>query len=231
MKYFCIILTILIIRVESYSFFGGSLMNNTWNKIIYKLWAPVYDVIFNAGYLLEARKKVFQGMAFTPQQKILVVGVGTGAELELLYHEGLAITAIDYSPSMLNKARQKFSTSSITFIEMDAQELKFPNAQFDLVIGILILSVVPNPDACLKEMARVIKPGGEILLFDKFLPAAHHLSVPKKIIRPAIKLLGTDIGLNFEKLFEHHKGSLLIKEDLPILFNGMYRKILLSKQA
>lgn len=206
-------------------------MNNTWNKVIYTLWSPVYDTIFNAGYFLEARKKVFQSMAFTGQQKILVVGVGTGADLELIYQRGLNITAIDYSQSMLNKAKKKFSNSSITFVEMDAQEMEFSKDQFDLIIGSLILSVVPNADACFKEMERVIKPGGEILLFDKFLPAKQNLSLPKKIIRPVIKLLGTDIGLNFEKLFENNKNRLLIKEDVPILFNGMYRKIILSKQA
>lgn len=206
-------------------------MNNTWNIVIYTLWSPVYDAIFNAGYFLEARKKVFQCMAFTRQQKILVVGVGTGADLELIYRSGLNITAIDYSQSMLNKAKKKFSNSSITFIEMDAQEMEFSNDKFDLIIGSLILSVVPNADACFKEMARVIKPGGEILLFDKFLPAKQNLSLPKKIIRPVIKLLGTDIGLNFEKLFENNKDRLLIKEDVPVMFNGMYRKIILSKQA
>ena len=206
-------------------------MNNTWNKVIYTLWSPVYDTIFNAGYFLEARKKVFQNMAFTRLQKILVVGVGTGADLELIYQRGLNITAIDYSQSMLNKAKKKFSNSSITFIEMDAQEMEFSNDQFDVIIGSLILSVVPNPDACFKEMARVIKPGGEILLFDKFLPADQNLSLPKKIFRPAIKLLGTDIGLNFDRLFENNKDCLFIQEDVPILFNGMYRKIILSKQA
>lgn len=206
-------------------------MNNKWNKVIYKLWSPVYDSIFNAGYFLKARQKVFQDMAFIPQQRILVVGVGTGADLQLINHLDLNITAIDYSQDMLAKAKEKFSNSSIVFMEMDAQEMTFKTNQFDLVIGSLILSVVPNPDRCLKEMERVLKPGGAILIFDKFLPAEHHLSLSKKILRPVIKALGTDIGLNFEKLFAKNNEQLMLQEDFPIMFNGMYRKILLRKQA
>ncbi|WP_311195543.1 class I SAM-dependent methyltransferase [Planococcus sp. 107-1] len=145
-------------------------MNNYWNKIIYKLWSPVYDIFFNAGPFLAARKNVFHGITINPQQQVLVVGVGTGADLELLDLDGMEITAIDYSEDMLNQARKKFKDSSIQFIEMDAQQMTFADNQFDVVIGILILSVVPHAEDCFKEMERVLKPGGEILLFDKFLP-------------------------------------------------------------
>ena len=206
-------------------------MNNTWNKVIYKIWSPAYDIFFNKGYFLATRKKVFHEMTMDHPQKILVVGVGTGADLELINPNGLEIVAIDYSPDMLNKARKKFKNSSIQFLEMDAQAMTFKNDQFDRVIGSLILSVVPNADVCFREMARVVKPGGEILLFDKFLPKEKRLSLPQIIIRPVVKLMGTDIGLSFERLFEKNKGTLLIKEDVPVMFNGMYRKIILRKQA
>ncbi|WQI97974.1 SAM-dependent methyltransferase, partial [Rossellomorea vietnamensis] len=72
-------------------------MNNRWNEIIYKLWSPVYDRIFNTGKFLEARQKLFLHPPFHPQQRILFVGVGTGADLELLDHTQFHITAIDYS--------------------------------------------------------------------------------------------------------------------------------------
>lgn len=209
---------------------GQSVLNNYWNKIIYKLWSPVYDIFFNAGPFLAARKNVFHGITINHQQQVLVVGVGTGADLELLDLDGMEITAIDYSEDMLNQARKKFKDSSIQFIEMDAQQMTFADNQFDVVIGSLILSVVPHAEDCFKEMERVLKPGGEILLFDKFLPREKKLSLPKKMIRPVIKLLGTDIGLDFDRLVENNNGTLLVKEDVPVLFNGMYRKIVLSKQ-
>lgn len=170
-------------------------------------------------------------MAIGHQQKVLFVGVGTGADLELMNLEGLEITAIDYSQDMLNQARKKFIGSSIQFLEMDAQQMLFNNNQFDVVIGSLVLSVVPHAEVCFREMERVLKPGGKMLIFDKFLPREKDLSFPKKVIRPVIRLLGTDIGLSFEKLFENMNSTLLVKEDVPIIFNGLYRKITLRKQV
>jgi phosphatidylethanolamine/phosphatidyl-N-methylethanolamine N-methyltransferase len=117
-------------------------MNNRWNERIYKYWSPVYDSFFNSGEFLKARKKIFQGERFNEYQKILFVGVGTGADLELINHKALNITAVDYSNEMLEKARKKFPDSSIQFLKMDAQNMSFKDHQFDVVIGSLVLSVV-----------------------------------------------------------------------------------------
>ena len=205
-------------------------MNNRWNEIIYKIWSPVYDKFFNSGKFLEARKKIFQAENFVGNQEILFVGVGTGADLELINHKELNITAIDYSKEMLEKAQAKFKDSPIQFFKMDAQHLNFREQQFDIVVASLVLSVVPDADKCIKEMVRVLKPNGKIIIFDKFSPKDKELSAFKKAIRPLIKLLGTDIGLNFEILYEKNKDTLSVKEDTSTLFNGMYRKIVISKK-
>ncbi|MEK5260381.1 class I SAM-dependent methyltransferase [Paenibacillus sp. FSL L8-0663] len=204
-------------------------MNNKWNKAVYKIWSPIYDNFFNSGSFLNSRKIIFQEKSFNSEQKILFVGVGTGADLELINHYGLDITAIDYSPEMLNKAKDKFANTSIKFLEMDAQQMNFMDEQFDIVVGSLILSVVPNANKCFDEMVRVLKKDGEIIIFDKFSPKGKKPSLFKKTIRPVIKVLGTDIGLNFEELFETQKTKLRIKKDAPIMFNGMYRKIVITK--
>ncbi|WP_017729241.1 class I SAM-dependent methyltransferase [Halalkalibacterium ligniniphilum] len=204
-------------------------MNNRWNEMIYKLWSPIYDKVFNSGNFLEARKKIFQGEKFVKNQNILFVGVGTGADLELIKHKELNITAIDYSNEMLEKAKVKFKDSSIKFFKMDAQDMSFKDNQFDVVIGSLVLSVVPDADKCAQEMIRVLKPKGKIIIFDKFSPKGKNLSPLKKAIRPLIRLLGTDIGVNFETLYEKNKEVLSVKEDTPIMFNGMYRRIIINK--
>ena len=173
--------------------------------MIYKLWSPIYDKLFNSGKFLEARKKIFQGKRFVENQNILFVGVGTGADLELISHEKLNITAIDFSNEMLEKAKVKFKDSSIQFFKMDAQNMSFKENQFDVVVGSLVLSVVPDADKCVKEMIRVVKPMGKIIIFDKFSPKGKNLSPLKKAIRPLIRLLGTDIGVNFETLYEKTK--------------------------
>ncbi|QKY68673.1 class I SAM-dependent methyltransferase [Lentibacillus sp. CBA3610] len=204
-------------------------MNNRWNEIIYKCWSPVYDKLFNSRKFLEARKLIFQEKKFIKNQSILFVGVGTGADLELINHRDLNITGIDYSNEMLEKAKIKFKSSSIQFLKMDTQDMSFKDNHFDVVIGSLVLSVIPNADKCIKEIVRVLKPNGEIIIFDKFSPKGKELSPLKKAVRPLFKLLGTDIGMNFETLYEKNKEALSIKEDTPLMFNGMYRKIVISK--
>lgn len=205
------------------------LVNNSWNKIIYKIWSPIYDKIFNSGIFHTARKQIFKEMSFSREQKILFVGVGTGADLEFMNHSALDITAIDISSDMLKKAKMKFQHSSIKFLEMDAQNLEFNDESFDSIIASLILSVVPDADKCFNEMTRVLKKEGQIIIFDKFSPKNKELSLPKKLIRPIIRGLGTDIGLNFEELFQRNHQNLKIEEDKPIMLNGMYRKIVIRK--
>jgi len=108
--------------------------------------------------------------------------------------------------------------------------MEFNNDTFDYVVASLILSVVLDADKCLKEMTRVLKGEGKIIIFDKFVPKDHKLSLPKKLLRPLIKVLGTDIGLNFEDLYRRNNKYLTIIEDENVMMNGMYRKIVLSKR-
>ncbi|MFC7680049.1 class I SAM-dependent methyltransferase [Paenibacillus sp. GCM10028914] len=204
-------------------------MNNLWNKIIYKLGSPLYDTFFNSGSFLKARQQIFKNMNFSSNQKILFVGVGTGADLELVDHSNLDLTAIDYSPDMLEKARGKFKDSTITFIEMDAQNMVFENESFDYVVASLILSVVPDPDKCFVEMKRVLKENGKIIIFDKFAPVNKKLSLFKSMIRPIISALGTDIGRSFEHIYLNNNQGVELEEDIPIMWNGMYRKIIIVK--
>ncbi|MEK4013899.1 class I SAM-dependent methyltransferase [Peribacillus sp. FSL M8-0224] len=205
-------------------------MNNSWNKVIYKFWSPVYDKIFNSHLFLDARKRMFEELDFHDHAKVLFVGVGTGADLELIKNLDLEITAIDLSADMLKKAMGKFDDASISFLEMDAQQMEFANESFDYVVGSLVLSVVPDANECLREMIRVVKGEGKIILFDKFISKDERLSVPKKLLRQIIRFLGTDIGLRFEDLFSGHEKKMEIEEDRPIMLNGMYRKIIISKR-
>lgn len=206
------------------------MLNNSWNKVIYKLWSPVYDKIFNSHLFLDARKRMFEELNVHDHAKVLFVGVGTGADLELIKNLDLEITAIDLSADMLKKAMGKFDDASINFLEMDAQHMEFANESFDYVVGSLVLSVVPDANECLREMIRVVKGEGKIILFDKFISKDERLSLPKKLLRPIIRFLGTDIGLRFEDLFSGHGDIMEIKEDRPIMLNGMYRKIIISKR-
>ncbi|WP_312110318.1 class I SAM-dependent methyltransferase [Brevibacillus reuszeri] len=204
-------------------------MNNLWNKVIYQVWAPFYDTFFNSGSFLKARKKIFEDLTFPANSQILLVGVGTGADLPFVIEKVVSITAIDLSPEMLDQAKEKYESPSITFKIMDAQDLEFPSESFEFVIANLILSVVPDPDQCFREMIRVTRSGGKIVIFDKFVPLNQELSLIMKILRPIIGMLGTDIGRRFEQIVMPYAKSIVIEEDSPSLFNGMYRKIIIRK--
>lgn len=201
-------------------------MNNQWNQWIYRIWSPVYDQLFNKGPFLKARRKVFDLVPFQKGDKVLFVGVGTGADLELIPAHLLEITAIDYSEDMLAQAKKEFPDSQIRFQQMDAQNLQYPNASFDYIVASLILSVVPDSEKAFAEMVRVVRPNGQIIIFDKF---AQKTSLIQKAIRPLIRVLGTDIGRSFEKIFEKHQSELNLIEDRDVLFRGIYRKIKISK--
>jgi phosphatidylethanolamine/phosphatidyl-N-methylethanolamine N-methyltransferase len=204
-------------------------MNNSWNKLIYKGWAPIYDRFFNAGPFSKARDILFNEIQFNPGDRVLFVGVGTGADIERLDFDQLEITAIDYSEDMLQRARDKFRDSSITFLKMDAQQLEFDDASFDYVIGSLILSVVPDSKKTFGEMIRVCRKEGLVVVFDKFAQHGKELSFVKKAFRNVIKLLGTDIGVSFEKISLTERARVRLISDEGVMFGNMYRRILLKK--
>lgn len=160
-------------------------MNNRWNKVIYRLWAPFYDSLFNSGPFLKARKKIFENLDIKPKSKVLFVGVGTGADLQFIMDKNISVSAIDLSSEMLDRARNKYDSPNFKFIEMDAQELTFSPESFDMVIANLILSVVPEPNRCFQEMIRVTRAGGRIIIFDKFAPPSQDLPVIKKSFVPS----------------------------------------------
>ncbi|QDX95607.1 class I SAM-dependent methyltransferase [Brevibacillus laterosporus] len=206
-------------------------MNNSWNKFIYRIGAPFYDALFNSGSFLRARKQVFDDLPLRAGQHILIVGVGTGADLCFFAKQDIQITAIDISSSMISQAKEKVSTQmNIDFIEMDAQHLLFPDKSFDMIIANLILSVVPDANRCMQEIIRVTKEHGNIVVFDKFESKHKKLSFGKQLLRPIISILGTDIGRNFETMIEPFHKKVIIQEDTPVLFNGMYRKIIMKSQ-
>lgn len=205
-------------------------MNNQWNKIIYKVWSPIYDKFFNVGKFNRAREIMFDDEVFEEGKKVLFVGVGTGADLDFVDISSLNITAIDFSPDMLKKAKEKFDqTDSIIFLEMDAQNLQFPDESFDIIVASLILSVVPDAERCMEEMIRVTKKNGEILIFDKFAPKDKKLNIGKQLLKHVVALLGTDISLSYERIMKPFQQQLFEEINIPLFFKGMYRKIKLRK--
>ncbi|MDZ4096176.1 MAG: methyltransferase domain-containing protein [Paracoccaceae bacterium] len=135
----------------------------------YKRWAPIYDMSFGA-ISRNPRRKVVHHIN-KRGGSVLEVGVGTGLALPL-YDSTISVTGIDFSHDMLARARQKVAEDGLTNItelrQMDARHLDFPDESFDTVVAMFLVSVVPDPERVVSEMARVCKPGGEVLIANHF---------------------------------------------------------------
>ena len=131
----------------------------------YATWAPVYDLIFSN--LLTPGRRAGASRAERKGGLVLNVGVGTGLELPM-FDPRTAIIGIDLSEAMLQRAQRRVKREKLTnvrgLVTMDAQRLAFPDDSFDAAFAPYVLTVVPNPVATLDELARVVKPGGEIVL-------------------------------------------------------------------
>ncbi len=135
----------------------------------YRRWAPVYDFTF--GKVSTAGRRHAVELINSSNGKVLEVGVGTGLSLPE-YKSHLEITGIDLAPEMLQKAHERIRSERLTNIaglhEMDAGDLQFPDASFDTVVAMYVITVVPEPEKVMRELARVCKPGGQVMLVNHF---------------------------------------------------------------
>src|SRR4029453_10464134 len=98
------------------------------------------------------------------------VGVGTGINLSL-YPPGCEVTGIDLSTPMLDKARERIARKGLLncrVLEMDAAAMQFADDSFDIVYAPYLISVVPDPVGVAREMRRVCRPGGRIVILNHF---------------------------------------------------------------
>ena len=141
-------------------------------KSAYRRWAPVYDHTFGL-VAAEGRKHAVQ-LINKSRGRVLEVGVGTGLSLPA-YNRQLEIVGIDLSPEMLEKAHERVAEEGLTNVtglhEMDAGELKFPDASFDTVVAMYVMTVVPDPEKVMRELSRVCRAGGEVILVNHFSAA------------------------------------------------------------
>lgn len=160
-------------------------VENDFVERVYDKLASVYDLTFGPA-LNPGRLQAIQRMDIQSGERVLEVGVGTGISLSL-YPKNCAVTGIDCTASMLEKARDRAALEEIhnvRLLQMDAADLKFADDSFDIVYAPYVISVVPDPVEVAREMRRVCRPGGRIIVLNHFLSPNAILSRIERVISP-----------------------------------------------
>jgi phosphatidylethanolamine/phosphatidyl-N-methylethanolamine N-methyltransferase len=157
----------------------------------YDRWAPVYDLVFG-GVFSKGRRAAIQATNKIGG-RVLEVGVGTGISLPL-YAPHVRIFGTDISEAMLDKARKRVADSGLKNIEglavMDAEKLEFPDNSFNIVMAQYVVTAVPNPEVALDEFARVLQPGGELIILTRVSADAGMRRFIERRLQPVVRPLG-----------------------------------------
>jgi phosphatidylethanolamine/phosphatidyl-N-methylethanolamine N-methyltransferase len=160
-------------------------VENDFVERVYENLASVYDVVFGPT-LHPGRVHAIHRMGIRPGDRVLEVGVGTGINAAL-YPRDCAVTGIDLSGPMLEKARDRVARKGIRnvrLLEMDAADLRFADETFDIVYAPYLISVVPDPIVVAREMRRVCRTGGRIIVLNHFRSPNPLLARIERLISP-----------------------------------------------
>lgn len=194
-------------------------------KHSYTLIAPFYDAAI-ARATAGVRSRSLAALPAEPSN-VLLAGIGTGLDLPHLPAQHRYV-GLDLTHAMLRRALPRAGHVDFAPIRGDAQRLPFADASFDAAVLHLILAVVPEPAHCLAEIARVLKPGGQALVLDKFLRRGQTAPL-RRLVNPLMRRVATRLDVVFEDVLAAAPG-LIIAEDRPALVGGWFRTIRLLRR-
>jgi phosphatidylethanolamine/phosphatidyl-N-methylethanolamine N-methyltransferase len=157
----------------------------------YELYAPVYDFIFD-WIFAPGRVAAVKHLDIQRGESVLEVGIGTGLNLPL-YPPASRLTGIDLSEEMLDKAVERVQTlamPNVTLKVMDATSMDFEDDEFDKAVATYTISAVPDPVAVLREMRRVVKPGGVLVILNHFRSERRIVGWLEDLVAPLCTRLG-----------------------------------------
>lgn len=193
-------------------------------KHSYTLLAPFYDAFLTAA-TRGARKRSLAVLADDSARDVLLLGVGTGLDLPHLPAQHRYV-GLDLTAAMLVRARPRALGLRFAALRGDVQRLPFGDASFDVAVLHLILAVVPAPTLCLAEAVRVLKPGGALLVFDKFLRRGE--GGWKRALNPLTRHVATRLDVVFEDVLEA-VGGITVTANEAALAAGWFRLIRIKK--
>ncbi len=181
----------------------------------YARWAPVYDRL--CGPIFVNGRRAAAHAVRKVGGRILEIGVGTGLSFDD-YNASTDIIGIDMSEAMIARARKRLVSGRYPFVKelsvMDANNLAYPDATFDGVVGQFVITLVENPERVLSECARVLKPGGQIILVNHLYSEKGLAAVVERLLAQKARPLGLRPEFPFQRLAawaEKHSDAELIE--------------------
>ena len=181
----------------------------------YARWAPVYDVL--CGPVFVNGRRAAARAARAVGGRILEIGVGTGLSFDD-YDGTTEITGIDLSEPMIARARLRAASGRYPFVKglavMDAHNLRYDDASFDCVVGQFVITLVADPERVLSECARVLKPGGQIVLVNHLYSERGLAAAIERLLAERARALGLRPEFPFVRLAawaQRHGGAELIE--------------------
>jgi ubiquinone/menaquinone biosynthesis C-methylase UbiE len=181
----------------------------------YARWAPIYDALCGPVFLNGRRAAALA--AREVGGRILEIGVGTGLSFGD-YDATTEITGIDISEPMIARARSRAATGRYPHVKglavMDAQDLSYPDASFDCVVGQFVITLVADPERVLSECARVVRPGGQIILVNHLYSERGLAAAVERLLAQKARAVGLRPEFPFQRLAawaENHGGAELIE--------------------
>lgn len=194
----------------------------------YARWAPIYDSVYTG--LLRPGRREAVAAAVACGTDILEVGVGTGLSLPD-YPAQARVFGVDLSKPMLDRAAEKVARQNLTQVTglavMDACRLGFADNQFDAVVGQYVITLVADPEAALDEFARVLRPGGEIVLVNHIGAERGAIATVERAVAPLVRKMGwrPEFPLSRIRAWAEPRGFrfMLVKPVAPIGFFTVVR--------
>jgi phosphatidylethanolamine/phosphatidyl-N-methylethanolamine N-methyltransferase len=201
----------------------------------YARWAPVYDLVFSK--VFERGHRAAVAACERVGGRILEIGVGTGLTLPY-YARASRVVGIDFSEPMLEKARQRVAEEGLAHVEalevMDAEQLTFPDESFDVVVAQCVVNTVPHAEKALDEFARVLRPGGEIVLLNRIGAEAGPRLAFERWFQPMARKLGWQSDFpwqRFARWMEASPHDIRLLERRPVPPLGHFSVIRFGKIA